>query len=169
MQTRFLAAAAAFVLSCQLALAGSLVKVELSPIEHLEATLVVVGKDGTQTAYTPAELEAFPTYSLTTTTPWREETAKFEGVLLTDILASSGLDKIDTVTVMAENDYKTVFERELWENVDFLVATRVNGAAISRRARGPFLFVIDMDTLTHSEIADESSLVWMASRIEPGV
>lgn len=169
MQTRFLAAAAAFVLSCQLALAGSLVKVELSPIEHLEATLVVVGTDGTQISYAPSELEAFPTYSLTTITPWRDEPAEFEGVLLADILASGGLDKIDTITVTAENDYKTVLARELWEKIDVLVATRVNGGVIARRARGPFLFVIDMDTLTDTELTDESSLVWMASRIEPGV
>ncbi len=169
MHTRILAAVMALILSCQFVFAGSLVQVELAPIAHLEATLVVVGTDGTQTAYTPSELEAFPTYSLTTTTPWRDEPAKFEGVLLADILASGGLDKIDTITVMAENDYKTVLARELWENVDVLVATRVNSGVISRRARGPFLFVIDMDTLTHSEIADESSLVWMASRIEPGI
>jgi hypothetical protein len=167
MITRILATATFLILLTQPLFAGTLAEVKLAPIAHLEATLVVAGTDGVETVYTPAQLEKFPTYSLTTPTPWRDEAAIFEGVLLGDILASGGLDKIDAVTVLAENDYKTVLPRELWEDVKILVATRINGGPISRRERGPFLFVIDMESLNKSELATSAHLVWMASRIEP--
>lgn len=167
MLTRILASATFLIFLTQSLFAGSLAEVKLAPIAHLEATLVVAGTDGVETVYTPAQLEKFPTYSLTTTTPWRDEAAMFEGVLLSDILASRGLDKIDAVTVLAENDYKTALPRELWESVRILVATRVNGGPISRRERGPFLFVIDRETFNKSELATSAHLVWMATRIEP--
>lgn len=167
MRTRILATASILILFTQCLFAASLEKVDLAPIAHLDATLVVSSADGIETVYTPSQLEEFPTYSLTTATPWREEAAKFEGVLLRDILASGGLDKLDAVAVLAENDYKTVLPRELWQDIRLLVATRVNGEPISRRERGPFLFVIDMETLGKSEVATDAHLVWMASRIKP--
>lgn len=166
MHFRILAAAAVLALSPQSVLAGPLVEVDLAPISHVDAALVVVGADGTETTYTPADLETFPTYSLTTTTPWRDEPAVFEGVLLADVLAAGGLDAINSIAVTAENDYRTAMDRELWETVDILIATRADGRALSRRARGPILFVIDEDTFNASDLTSKSNLVWMAARIE---
>ena len=159
MQLRILAAAVALSLSAQSVLAGPITEVNLAPISHAEATLVVVGADGTEMSYTPADLEAFATYSLTTSTPWREEPAEFEGVLLSDVLAASGLDSMESIAVTAENDYRTVIERDVWESVDILVATRVDGRAHSRRARGPIQFVIDRDSFNASSLTSESNLV----------
>ena len=166
MHLRILAAAAALALSAQSALSGPLSKVELEPITHVDAALVVVGNDGTEHKYSPADLEEFTTYSLTTTTPWRDEPAEFQGVLLADVLAATGLDSASSIAVMAENDYRTVIPQAVWQEVDILVATRVNGRAHSRRARGPIQFVIDMETFNASELTSESNLVWMAARIE---
>ena len=163
---RILAITLALTMLSQPGAAGPLSRVDVDPIEHLDATLVVVGPDGTNHVYTPAELEAFDTYRLSTRTPWREEPAEFIGVLLTDILAASGLDGMDSIEVTAENDYRTVIERKTWESVEILVATRVDGRAHSRRARGPIQFVIDMDAFNASEHASESNLVWMAARIQ---
>ena len=159
--------AVSLISSVQPALAGALTPVTLEPITHSVATLTVVGSDGTERTYSPADLEGFPTYSLTTTTPWREEPATFEGALLSDILRANGLNDVTAVTVTAENDYSTRVERATWEGIEILVATRVNGRAHSRRARGPIQFVIDMETFVGSDgLATESTLVWMASRIE---
>ena len=166
MHFRLFPAAVALALSTTPFFAGPLIEVELEPIKHVEATLIVVGADGTETTYTPAMLENFATYSITTTTPWREVPAEFEGVLLSDILAAHGLDRSASITVTAENDYATTMDRELWENVEILVATRVDKRPHSRRARGPIQFVIDNDTFASSELTSESNLVWMAARIE---
>lgn len=166
MRFRILAAAVAVALSAQSAFSGPLAKVELEPVTHVDAALVVVGNDGTEHRYSPAELEQFTTYSLTTRTPWRDEPAEFQGVLLADVLAANGLDSVSSIAVLAENDYRTVIERAVWEEVDILVATRVDGRPHSRRARGPIQFVIDMDAFNASELTSESNLVWMAARIE---
>ena len=157
----------AFVFASNSVIAAELEQVELGAISHSDAALVVLAPDGTETIYTPAQLEQFTTYRLTTTTPWRENPATFEGVLLSDILEANGLSGVETIAVTAENDYSTSISRDVIGSVQILVATRVDGRAHSRRARGPIQFVIDAAAYQASELATESHLVWMAARIEP--
>ena len=166
MHTTVKAAVAALFLTSQSLFAGSFVRTSLDPVAHADATLVVVGADGTETAYSPADLEAMTTYSLTTRTPWRDEPATFEGVRLSDLLAANGLDLADAIRVTAENDYSTVIDRALLDTVDILVATRVDGRAHTRRARGPIQFVIDLEAHENSDLTSDSNLVWMVARIE---
>ncbi len=160
-----ISAFAAAFFSAQMLLAGAMLPVTLEPIRHENATLVVVGSEG-EKAYSPADLEAMPTYAVTTTTPWLEEPAEFVGIRLRDLLEANGLDSVDSILVTAENDYQTVIERELWESVEILLATRVDGRAHSRRARGPIQFIIDREEFNASTLTSESNLVWMAARIE---
>lgn len=148
-------------------LAEKFTPVSLDPISHNDAALVIVGDDGTETTYSPADLEGLPTYSVTTTTPWREEAAKFEGVLLTDLLAAHGLNDSEEIVVTAENDYSTSLNRDLLDEVRILVATRVNGRAHTRRKRGPIQFVVEQSEFEASDLTSESNFVWMAARIEP--
>lgn len=148
------------------AVAGAPKPAALGTIEHMPAELTVVGVDGSERRYNPAELEKMPTYSLRTTTPWRSEPAEFEGVLLTDILAANGLSDAAAINVSAENDYTITIPRAAWEELQILVATRVDGKPHTRRDRGPIQFVIDAETYAASALAREDYLVWMASRIE---
>ncbi len=147
--------------------AGQPEPVKLTPIKHASASLEVIGTDGSSRVYTPEDLESFATYRLKTTTPWRQEAAEFDGVLLTDIHAASGLSDVPALRVTAENDFSSVIRREVWQWIPVLVATRVDGRPHSRRARGPIQFVMDMDAYSASDAASESDLVWMAVRIEP--
>lgn len=140
--------------------------VELKPMKHRQAELVVVGADGQEMAYDPAGLETLPTYRMVTATPWREEPAAFDGVLLTDLLEQHGLSDAPAIVVTAENDYQVTIAREAWNDVQILVATRVNDRPHSRRARGPIQFVIGQENFQESEIANDNLLVWMAARIE---
>ncbi len=148
------------------ALAGGLEPVALAPLTHPDAQLQVIGPDGGETVYAQSDLEQLPTYSLTTATPWREVPATFEGVRLRDVLAANGLEG-QSIAVTAENDYTTVLSAELIETVDILVATRVDGRAHTRRARGPIQFVIDQEVFETSDLTDEANYVWMVARIEP--
>lgn len=136
--------------------------VTLAPIAHHEASLTIGG-----TAYAPADLEAFGAYRLKTKTPWRAETAEFDGVLLADVLAAHGLADAPAVRITAENDYSVIVPREAWTTHNALLATRVDGRAHTRRARGPIQIVFDYD---HDDAvrakAFEKHWVWMASRIE---
>ena len=141
--------------------------VQLDRIEHTAAELTVTAADGTEVTYDSERLEQLPTYRLLTTTPWRDEAANFEGVLLRDLLKAHNLADAAEILVTAENDYTVTIPRQIWMELDVLVATRVNGAPHSRRARGPIQFVIDMDSYQNHAAAREDHLVWMAARIEP--
>jgi|SaaInlV_120m_DNA_3_1039746.scaffolds.fasta_scaffold52452_1 hypothetical protein len=57
MYANLLAASVTLALTTATLFAGSLVETELGPMTHIDATLVIVGSDGTETAYTPAMLE----------------------------------------------------------------------------------------------------------------
>ena len=159
---------AALALSTLDAAAGPApVPVTLEPIVHSDASLTILSPDGTETRLDVAAIEALPTYRVETTTPWRDVPAVFDGVMLADLLAAHGLDQAASLLVTAENDYTTVFEQAVWKTEPVLVATRVNGAPISRRERGPILFVLEAEAYATSKVADERHLVWMAARIEP--
>ena len=142
--------------------------VELAPMHHKDAQLEVRLGDGSGAAYAPADLEAFPTYRIETTTPWREERAIFEGILLTDLLAAHGLLDAPSIRVTAENDFTSVISREVWEAAPILVATRVDGRPHSRRDRGPIQFVVAAEDYVGSPVVTEAHLVWMAAVIEVG-
>lgn len=141
--------------------------VTLSPVVHSEATLTIVDMLGVEHVYAPADLEALPTYALVTTTPWREDPAVFEGVLLVDLLIRHGLDQTDGVFVLAENDYVSEIGRAAWETGAIMIATRVDGRPHSRRARGPIQFVVPMQAYETEQAITTQHLVWMAARIGP--
>ena len=149
------------------ALAAQPEPVTLAPMEHVPAQLVVVDIDGAEHVYTATDIEALGSYRLVTTTPWRDEPTLFEGGLLQDLLAAHGLTSMDAIQVTAENDFQTILERSVWENVPVVLATRVEGAPHSRRARGPIQFVVSDEVYGVSPHVAERHLVWMAARIEP--
>lgn len=148
-------------------IAGEVEWVVLEPVQFAEARLVVVDPTGAETSYTPAEIEALGTFRMVTTTPWRPEPAVFEGGLLQDLLKRHGLDQVTAIRVVAENEFESILEREVWHASPVLLATRVDGKPHSRRARGPIQFVVSMDDYDGSDIIAERHLVWMAARIEP--
>ncbi|MBT8425579.1 MAG: hypothetical protein KJO67_11430 [Silicimonas sp.] len=104
---------------------------------------------------------------MVTKTPWRPEEAVFEGTTLQVLLRAHGLDGSEAIRVTAENDFQSIVEREVWEDVPILLATRVDGRPHTRRARGPIQFVIPDADYSSSDVAKEGHLVWMAARIEP--
>ena len=141
-------------------------RVALADLAHSQASLEVRDAAGVATVYAPKDLERLPTYRLATTTPWREEPAVFEGVLLRELLQAHGLADVPKIRVVAENDFVSVLERAVWEDGQVLIATRVNGRPHSRRVRGPFQFVVDADLYATSDVLSEGHLVWSVALIE---
>jgi len=160
--------AAALLLGMSLsgaAIAGP-VGIELEPIKHTQAQLVVMGPEGSKT-YDQSDLESISPVRMTTITPWRQTPAAFDGVLLTDLLDENGLSDVAAINVIAENDYVVRIPSGIWKKWPIVVATRVNGKTHSRRARGPIQFILPMSD--DAEIAVDSNQtywVWMAARIE---
>lgn len=149
------------------AVASGVEPTTVEPIAYDNALLIVVDMEGKETAYTPADLEALGTYRLVTSTPWRPEPAEFVGALLQDLLKKHGLDKATAIRVLAENEFESVLEREVWEEAPILLATRVDGKPHSRRERGPIQFVVAAEDYVGASAIAERHLVWMAARIEP--
>ncbi|MEL7115629.1 MAG: hypothetical protein AAGP08_08555 [Pseudomonadota bacterium] len=164
MKSAFLAACFVWVGAVFPAFASSFEPVALEPIEHQAAQVVIVRPDGTEFAYSPAELEEFSTFRVRTTTPWREEPADFEGILLSELMEANGLQDAGAILVTAENDFTSTVPNDIWDEI--LVVTRVDGRAHSRRTRGPIQFVMESGTYNASATAREEHLVWMAARIE---
>ena len=127
---------------------------------------IVTGPEG-ETTYDPGTLEKeFETFRLVTTTPWREEPATFEGIMLRDLLERNGLRQATGIKVTAENDYEVTIPSEVFNEVPIMIATRLNGQPHHRRARGPLQFVIPMDVFEDLDLT-ERYWVWMAARIAP--
>lgn len=162
----FYACALIFGLGFSAAATAGPVDIELNPIKHNRAELVVVGTQGPK-SYDQDALENISPVRLTTVTPWREAPAAFDGVLLTDLLAENGLSDVSAINVVAENDYVVRIPSEVWKKWPIVVATRVNGRPHSRRARGPIQFVMPMsDDAAAGSMGNENYWVWMAARIE---
>lgn len=141
------------------------IPVKLAPIKHERASLDVTGLDGATTTYDQVQLEELPTYALTAKTPWLDKPARFEGILLNDLLDRHGLAS-RPIEVVAENDFAVVIDPEVLAAGALLVATRVDGHAHTRRARGPIQFVAPDEVLAQG-IVKERHLVWMAAQIHP--
>lgn len=130
----------------------------LAPIAHVDGVLTVSGPDGAA-SYTQGELERFDTYALTTTTPWRDEPAVFEGVLLNDVLAAHGLAGAETIILTAENGYVIETPRDVWAHEPALIATRIDGAALTRAERGPFYVVFPL--LGDEHLGEDFGAYWV--------
>jgi len=145
---------------------AELVPVDVDPIPFRTAALKVTSSQG-EVSYSPETLETLGTFSLTTITPWRDAPAEFVGVRLRDVLTAHGLDQETSIRVIAENDYAVELYSEAWMTMDALIATRVDGKAHSRRARGPLQIVFPMtDQPELGQGANQRYWVWMAAAIE---
>lgn len=140
--------------------------VELAPIEHGDGMLRVVAADGSVTTYSASELESLPTWAIETTTPWEPEPLRFEGIMLADLLARHDLAGVD-IEVLAEDEFVSRIEAEVSATGDFMIATRVDGAPLTRAYRGPLLFVVPSTSLGEDSVIRERHLVWMAAQIRP--
>lgn len=167
MRTKLTMALSCLLLAAASAGAAQPEPVKLEAMAFNPATLTVIGPDG-ERVYDAAELEKLGTYRLETVTPWRDRPAVFEGVLLDDLLRANGLSGVRAIRVTAENDYTVEIPREVWTGRPLMIATRVDGRAHTRRARGPLQFVFPMsDEPALDEQSFEANWVWMAERIEP--
>jgi len=139
--------------------------VALDPMPLSDASLTVIDAAGTPHVYTAEELENFPTYALETVTPWRDDPAVFEGILLVDLITRHGLASADAISVVAENDFVAEISSAAWESGAFLIATRVDHQPHSRRLRGPLQFIVPRETYLENDDITGDHLIWMAAVI----
>ncbi len=112
------------------------------------------------------DLDAMPQVSFTTSTIWTDGVVEFSGVPLKALLESVAADST-TVEMVALNDYKVAMPLAQLEDSAPIVATRMNGAVMSVRDKGPFwvVFPYDEDAKYQTETIYSYS-IWQLNRLE---
>ena len=117
-------------------------------------------------AFTMAMLKSMPKTSYTTNTIWTEGETQFDGVLLTELLATIGASPT-SVTAWAINDYMAEFSpgEPSWDAA--LITYSMNGQNMHVREKGPLWIVFPYDE--SPEFRTDyvySQSVWQLSRLD---
>lgn len=126
--------------------------------------LLTITTDEGEIALTREDIEALPQHEITTTTEFTDGAATFRGPLARDVLNPP---KGATVAVMrAINDYAIEIPIEDFTRFDVVLATHMNGKALSRRDKGPIWVMYPLSD--HPELADPvyiNRLIWQLATV----
>lgn len=120
----------------------------------------------TETAFAREDLEALRQITIRTTTIWTDGVQEFRGVPLSEVLKAAEATG-SRIVLSATNDYMVEMPMdEVTADVP-LLAMSVNGAAMTRRDKGPLwvVYPYDLSTAYQSEVIYTRS-VWQLERIE---
>jgi hypothetical protein len=121
---------------------------------------------GPQAVFDLAMLDALPQHHTVTATPWHEGTPTFSGPLLADILAAAGAGG-PVLRVIGLDDYAADIPVSDIESYPVILATRIDGATIPVRAKGPLIVIYPFDR--HPELVNEvivARSVWQVRAID---
>lgn len=107
-----------------------------------------------------AMLERLGTTTFKTSTPWTEGKPEFRGVLLRDLLAHVGAQG-SMVNALALNDYSFDIQVDDFHRFPVILASEVDGRALTARDKGPLWIVYPLDDFSGREKqAIELRMVW---------
>ena len=112
-----------------------------------------------------AMLEQLDLRELTTWTPWTDGPVDFEGVLARSLMRAVEA-RGNEVVATALNDYRCTIPVEDFNRYDVLLATRMNGAPLQVRDKGPIWVIYPWSE--HPELNDmvtRRKSVWQLSRL----
>lgn len=89
-------------------------------------------------------LERLPMQRLETTTPWAQGRRLYEGPWLRDVLAAAGAQGT-RLLCRALNDYSATLPRADADQIDLMLALRIDGQPIRTRDKGPLLLIYPFD------------------------
>jgi len=110
------------------------------------SSLKIMANDGSSLATFDLEaVEALGMHSIKTKTPWTDGVTHFEGAKVKDILAKAGIGG-ESVMAMAFDDYAVSISPEIIEEYDPIIASRMNGKAMTFEDKGPYWIMFDLDS-----------------------
>jgi len=113
-----------------------------------------------------AMLDNLPQHVMTTATPWTDGEQRFEGPLLSDLLAAVGSEG-DELVLRALNDYFAIVHLPEVTRYPLMLAMRVNGSTLSVRDKGPVWLLYPMSEFPELNTPyHRADMVWQLSRIE---
>lgn len=133
-----------------------------------QTVLVVAGPQG-QRAFTRSELEALGSYRVRTRSFWPSDEGDYEGPLLADVLAMTGLQHAASIRLIGRDDFETVIPRADWLSWRLMLATRRDNAVLDLASKGPvrIIYPRDLDR-TLLDPVYRLRWIWMVERIEEG-
>lgn len=111
-----------------------------------------------------AMLEALPSHTIVTSTPWSKDKLAFTGPLARDIVRLVGATG-DTVRAIALNDYKTEIPLSDFADYDVVIAVKLNGAYMRIRDKGPLWIAYPLDQIPAIQASAPPKMVWQLVRL----
>lgn len=148
-------------------LAAAVLAVASAPARANDRTiLTVLDDDGAAVEFSMDALDRLPQRDIATGTIWQADTSRFTGPALVDVLDAADV-AAEAVELAALNDYSVELPTDTLEDTAPIVATRIDGAPISRRDKGPLwiIYPYDSDPRYRTETIYARS-VWHLHRIE---
>lgn len=117
------------------------------------------------TALSLETLDGFEQVTFTTTTTWTDGEVEFSGVPIKTLLSQLGVEG-ETLQMIALNDYAVSMPISELEDDAPIVATRMNGAPMTVRDKGPFwvVYPYDSDEKYRTETVFSRS-IWQLNRL----
>ena len=120
-----------------------------------------------QASYSLLDLDSIPQTTILTENDFIDGTKMFTGPLVRDLLQGATPETASQVILIAVNDYQVEVPIEDFFDYDVILATRMAGALLSVRDKGPIWVVYPMSE--HPELRDNiynSRLIWQLRRLE---
>ncbi len=120
---------------------------------------------GDGAAFDAAMIDALPTHSFRTSTPWFPQPVTFSGPRLANVLSAVGA-KGSTLRMVALNDYAVEVPFDDAGRFGPLLARRIDGKVIGVREKGPLFLIYPFDDRpeTRNEVFYSRS-IWQLARI----
>lgn len=112
------------------------------------------------------QLDKLPVETIETKTPWTQGQQVFAGPSLS-VLAGQRALPVERAIVVALNDYMATVPAQDWEQNGVILATRLNGATMKVREKGPFwiMYPIDRNPKLQSQLY-RTRMVWQVKAID---
>lgn len=135
-----------------------------------EKTMIRLGGDlghSDLAGITIEQIEALGLAEVEVFNPDERRVATYQGVWLNDIVAGFGTGQTQNISMTAIDFYQASFDREDWERLRILLATREDGAHIEVDRKGP-MRVIFADYNPEERAYQETigKWIWMVNKID---
>jgi len=113
-----------------------------------------------------SDLDALKQTEINTSTPWGKGVQRFTGPSL-GVLAGLGGRPVSQAKVVALNDYVATIPAEDWEVHGAILTTRLDGATMRVREKGPYwvMYPIDSDSSLGQQYY-QSRMVWQVKSVD---
>jgi len=132
-------------------------------------TMILVSQTGQKSEsreISVAEIELAGLQEVHAFNPYEKRSETYSGVWMQDFVAAFGTAETSTLTTKAIDDYEITFNKEEWQDLRILIATRVDGSYIDFDRKGPMRIIFpDYDEKHQDYQTNLPKWTWMITEI----